>query len=106
MITLVPNKPYAPAATTGGYNKPQSNNIPQHLQNNHHSNNGREPLSPKMSVSPPPAPVTPPKSDSPRDSVTSLSQASLKQRVSAIIMIVKLRVISKLLDISCEVFKL
>ena len=97
MITLVPNKPYAPAATTGGYNKPQSNNIPQqpqqHLQNNHHSNNGREPLSPKMSVSPPPAPATPPKSDSPRDSVTSLSQASLKQRVSAIA-IVKLRDIS------------
>ena len=78
MITLVPNKPYAPPASTGGYTKPQSNNIPQqqNLQNNHHSN-GRAPLSPSvsMSVSPPPASVTPPKSDSPRDPAVSLSQA-------------------------------
>lgn len=93
MITLVPNKPYAPPASTGGYTKPQSNNIPQqqqqHLQNNHHSN-GRAPVSPSvsMSVSPPPAPasVTPPKSDSPRDSAVSLSQASLKQRVNMVVM--------------------
>ena len=91
MITLVPNKPYATPATTGGFSKPQSNNFPQqqqqHLQNNHHSN-GREPLSPKssMSVSPPPASVTPPKSDSPRDPAVSLSQASLKQRVNMVVM--------------------
>ena len=53
MITLVPNKPYAPPSTTGGFNKPPSTNIPQpaqQLQNNHHSN-GKEALSPKSSMS-------------------------------------------------------
>ena len=90
MITLVPNKPYATPSTTGGFNKPPSTNIPQpaqQLQNNHHSN-GKEALSPKssMSVSPPPASNTPPKSDSPRDSVVSMSQATLKQRVNMVVM--------------------
>ena len=90
MITLVPNKPYAPPPTTGGFNKPPSTNIPQpaqQLQNNHHSN-GKEALSPKssMSVSPPPVSNTPPKSDSPRDSVVSMSQATLKQRVNMVVM--------------------
>ena len=39
-----------------------------------------------MSVSPPPVSNTPPKSDSPRDSVVSMSQATLKQRVNMVVM--------------------
>jgi len=84
MITLVPNKPYAPAPS---FSK-TTNNIPSH--DHQHQINGRETLSPKhsMSVSPPPSssPSTPPKSDSPRDSVVNMSQATLKQRVNLVVM--------------------
>ena len=84
MITLVPNKPYAPAPS---FSK-TTNNIPSH--DHQQQINGRETLSPKhsMSVSPPPSssPSTPPKSDSPRDSVVNMSQATLKQRVNLVVM--------------------
>jgi len=82
MITLVPTKPYTPATPTPAYNKPPTNPLPPP------SNNPKEMISPKnsMSISPPPASETPPKVDSPRDSVVNMSQATLKQRVNMVVM--------------------
>merc|ERR1712227_1063568 len=115
MITLVPNKSYTPAAatsnfnaspTSGNFNKPQSqaasryfNNSDQDqpmpyksLDNNPSSlnqlSNGKEIISPKnsMSISPPPVNNISSKSESPRDSVVNMSQATLKQRVNMVVM--------------------
>ena len=82
MITLVPHKPYSQPMLVTGYNK-QNQNI--HQQNNQNLGGSNDSLSPKnaMSVSPV---NTPPKADSPRDSVVNLSQATLKQRVNMVVM--------------------
>lgn len=82
MITLVPHKPYGQSQLVPSYNK-QNQNIQQQQQNQNLGSG--DSLSPKNSMSVSPV-NTPPKADSPRDSVVNLSQATLKQRVNMVVM--------------------
>ena len=83
MITLVPHKPYSQPQLLPSYVKPNQNIQNMQNQENNQNLGSSDSLSPKNSLSPV---NTPPKADSPRDSVVNLSQATLKQRVNMVVM--------------------